>query len=51
MEGMQELLTRMASHGINIVTPQIVLMLMANIDVASPEEFERDFQPAVQNIR
>ena len=50
MEGMQELITRMALHGINISTSQIVLTLMDNIDVASCEEFGREFQPALQNI-
>ena len=51
MEGMQELITRMASHGINIATSQIVLTLMANIDVASRKEFGREFQPGLQIIR
>ena len=51
MEGMQELITRMASHGISIATSQIVLTLMANIDVASCKDFGREFRPALQNIR
>ena len=47
MEGMQELITRMDLHGINIATSQIVLTLMANIDVASRKEFGCEFQPAL----
>ena len=50
MEGIQELITPIALHGINISTSQIVLTLMANIDVAAREEFGCDFQPALQNI-
>ncbi len=51
MERMQELIARITSHGVNIATSQIVLTIMANIDVASREEFGREFQPALQNIR
>ena len=51
MEGMQELITHIASQGINIAASQIVLTIMANIDNASSEEFGREFQPALQNIR
>jgi len=47
---MQELITRMALHGINTATSQIVLTLMANIEVASHEECGREFQPVLQII-
>jgi hypothetical protein len=51
MERMQELIARMTSHGINTATSKIVLTVMANIDVASQEEFGGEFRPALQNIR
>jgi len=50
MEGMQELITRMALHGINIAASQTVLTLMADIDAAYCEEFGHKFQPALQII-
>ena len=43
MEGLQELITRMALHGMNIATPQIVLTVMANIDVSSREKYGHEF--------
>ena len=50
-EGMQALTARMKTYGIEISTPQVVLILMANIEVAAREDFRREFRPALQNIR
>jgi hypothetical protein len=42
----------MKTYGIEIVsTPQIVLTLMANIDVAARKDFRREFRLALKNIR
>jgi hypothetical protein len=51
MEGMQALTAQMKTYGIKISTPQIVLTLMANIEVAARKDFQREFRPALQNIR
>ena len=51
MEGMQALTARMKTYGIDVSTPQVVLTLMANIDVAARIDFGQEFRPALQNIR
>jgi hypothetical protein len=50
MEGMQQLLTNMAVFGIIIPTSQIVLTLMANIDIAAREKYGQNFWLALQTI-
>ena len=45
------LTARMKKYGINISTPQVVLTLMANIEVSARKDFGREFRPALQNIR
>ena len=40
----------MKMYGIKVSTPQIVLTLMVNIEVAAQEDFGREFRPALQNI-
>jgi len=51
MEGMQALTARMKTNGNKVSTPQIVLTLMANIEVAEREDFGQEFRPALHNIR
>ena len=51
MEGMQALTARMKTYGIDVSTPQVVLTIMANIEVAARKDFGREFCPALQNIR
>jgi hypothetical protein len=51
MEDMQALMARMKTYGINVSTPQVVLTLMANIEVAARKDFGHKFRPALQNIR
>ena len=51
MEGMQALTARMKTYGIVVSTLQVLLTLMANIEVAAREDFGREFFPALQNIR
>ena len=48
---MQKLFTSTAAYGIIVLTPQIDLTLMANIDVAARKEYGRDFQSSLQTIR
>ena len=47
---MQALTARMKTYGIDVATPQVVLTLMANIEVAAHKDFGREFRPALQNI-
>jgi hypothetical protein len=51
MEGMQALMAWMKTYGIDVSTPQVVLTLMENIEVAAREDFGQEFRPALQNIR
>ena len=37
-------------YGINVSTPQVVLTIMANIELAARKDFGREFRPALQNI-
>ena len=37
-------------YGINVSTPQVVLTIMANIELAARKAFGREFRPALQNI-
>ena len=48
---MQALTAQMKTYGIDVSTPQVVLTLMANIEVAARKDFGREFRPALQNIR
>ena len=50
MEGMQALTERMKTYGIDVSTPQVVLTLMANIEIAAHEDFGQEFRSALQNI-
>ena len=51
MEGMQALTAQMKTYGIDVSTPQVVLTLMENIEVAACKDFRQEFCLALQNIR
>ena len=51
MEGMQALTARMKMYRIDVSTPQVVLTLMANIEVAARKDYGQEFRPALQNMR
>jgi hypothetical protein len=50
MELIQNLANRMSAYGIEVGTPSIVLMLLANIETATKHEYGREFQSAMQRI-
>jgi hypothetical protein len=51
MELVQNLANRMSPYGIEVGTPLIVLMLLANIKIATKHEYGWEFQSAMQSIR
>jgi hypothetical protein len=51
MELVQNLANRMSAYGIEVGTPLIVLMLLANIKTATKHEYGWEFQSAMLSIR
>ena len=51
MELMQSNAARMATYGVAIGIPMMVLTLLANIETATKAEYGREFRSAMQNIR
>jgi hypothetical protein len=51
MESLQALVVRMSTYGINIGTAQIALVLIANIELASKEDYGCNFCSTLHEIR
>jgi hypothetical protein len=50
MELIQNLANRMSAYGIQVGTPSIILMLLANIKTATKHEYGWEFRSAMQSI-
>jgi hypothetical protein len=50
MELVQNLANRISAYGIEVGTPSIVLMLLANIETATKHKYGREFRSAMQSI-
>ena len=51
MEIVQNLTNRMSAYGIEVSTPSIALMLLANIETATKHKYREEFRSAMQSIR